>query len=74
MWSFIPLLILAPGQPELCTLRCLLHVVHFHDPQGGVRGDARRRPCVHHSWARLGLQVRHILHSCRNKYIIKYIN
>ena len=47
----------------------LLHVVHVHDPQGGVRCDARRRPCVHHSWARLGLQVRHIMRSCRRTFL-----
>ena len=48
MWSFVPLLILAPGQPELCTPRRL---VHAHALHGGGRDDALvvphvRRPCV----------------------------
>lgn len=37
MWSFVPLLILAPGQPELCTLRCLVHTHALHvGGHGGV--------------------------------------
>ena len=38
-----------------------LPVVHIHDPQGGVRGEARRHPCVPHGEARSSPQVRPLL-------------
>ena len=46
MWSFVPLLILAPGQPELCTPRRL---VHAHALHGGGRDDALVVPHVRRS-------------------------
>ncbi len=64
--DFVPLLILAPDQPELCTpcrhvLR--LPVVHALAPHGGARAGALvvlhvRRPRVPHDAARSGSRNR----------------